>query len=224
MNPVPLSPITRRALWAAPLAAGAAAVTFRNLYRTDSLPAAESATDREITIVRFDDRGQRIESARVERVVHSDAEWRALLTPQQYYVTRQRQTDPAFSGSMFRLHEPGLFRCICCGEALFSSDSKYDSGTGWPSFTAPIAMENLRTRREPLGMLALGIEVVCARCGAHLGHVFNDGPAPGHLRYCINESSLRFVAASSVRASAIRAASEPHDSAPPGCPLGPAGF
>ena len=124
--------------------------------------------------------------------MHSEAEWRELLSPQQYYVTRQGRTDPAFSGTYYRLQESGLFRCICCGEALFDSSAKYDSGTGWPSFRAPIAMENLRTRREPSATLAAGIEVVCARCGAHLGHVFDDGPRPGHLRYCINESALRF--------------------------------
>jgi len=111
-----------------------------------------------------------------------------------YAVTRQRQTDPAFSGTLYRTHQPGLFRYVCCGEALFISDAKYNSGTGWPSFWAPIAAENLRTRKEPGISLASGVEVICARCRAHLGHIFNDGASPTHLRYCINESSLRFVA------------------------------
>jgi peptide-methionine (R)-S-oxide reductase len=197
MKPVDARQITRRSLWIAPVGlAGAAIVVIRNQNRIGDLPDAvtDSEADREVTVARFDDTGAGLGMVRASRVIRSNDEWRAALSPQQYSVTRQRQTDPAFTGTFFQAHARGLFRCIACGEALFSSDAKYDSGTGWPSFWAPIAKENLRTRPEPGVTLASGIEVICARCGAHLGHVFNDGPKPTHLRYCINESSLRFVA------------------------------
>ena len=118
---------------------------------------------------------------------------RVQLSAEQYYVTRRRQTDTPFTGTYYRLERHGLFRCICCTTALFRSQEKYDSGTGWPSFWAPIAKENVRVRAEGNLTLSSGLEVVCRRCDAHLGHVFDDGPAPANLRYCINESALRFV-------------------------------
>jgi peptide-methionine (R)-S-oxide reductase len=193
---VPARPITRRAMWTGFGLAGAAVILIRDRDRTAALPAAdtESDADQEVAIVRFDDSGTNVGLIHVKRVTRPEPEWRELLTPQQYTVTRQQQTDPAFSGTLYRVHERGLFRCICCGDALFSSDAKYDSGTGWPSFWTPVANENLRTRQELFATLATGIEVICVRCRAHLGHVFNDGPPPTHLRYCINESSLHFVA------------------------------
>jgi peptide-methionine (R)-S-oxide reductase len=155
------------------------------------LPVGDSGAD--FTLIQFDDKGSRLGPVAAHRIVKSDEEWSKLLTPQQFYVTRHAQTDPSFSGTYFRMHQAGLFRCICCGTALFSSEAKYDSGTGWPSFWAPIALENLR--REEGSSLYIGIEVMCRACDAHLGHIFDDGPAPTHLRYCINESSLKFVAA-----------------------------
>lgn len=124
-----------------------------------------------------------------EKVVKSDAEWRAQLTPEQYRIVRQKGTEPPFTGAYEKTKTPGVYRCVACGEPLFSSDHKYESSCGWPSFTDPIAADNVETERDTShGMIRT--EVHCARCEAHLGHVFPDGPGPKGLRYCINSASL----------------------------------
>jgi len=182
--------VRRRALLIAPFAfAGLVAVSSR---KSSSKDKSEKDMDQEVTVVEFDDDGEKKGPAKVRRVTHSDAEWRKVLSNEEYYVTRKQSTDMPFTGTYYKMHDPGMFRCKCCGNALFSSDAKFDSGTGWPSFTEPIASENVDTHKDT-SMFMERTEVICKECEAHLGHVFDDGPGPTGARYCINESALRFV-------------------------------
>ena len=176
---------------AASAVAGGLLWSLRTPVVRGAAPTARG-TPGEVTIVQFSDDGKRLQKVRLAKVVKSEEDWKKMLSPLAFDITRHADTERAFTGQYWNLHEKGLYRCVCCDIALFSSDTKFESGTGWPSFWAPIAEENVRKERDAsLGMIREAVN--CTLCDAHLGHVFDDGPPPTGLRYCMNSASLKFV-------------------------------
>jgi peptide-methionine (R)-S-oxide reductase len=183
-----------RRVFLSSLGAAVGGVALWSLRRPRVIEAAAKTEPAEVMIVQFSDAGKRLEKVKIARVVKSEAEWRKQLPSGVFEITRHADTEIAYSGKLLNEHEKGVFRCICCDNALFSSETKFDSGTGWPSFWEPIAKENVRETSD----LSIGMErtaVACTECDAHLGHVFDDGPRPTGLRYCMNSASLRFAKA-----------------------------
>ncbi|MEF3366315.1 peptide-methionine (R)-S-oxide reductase MsrB [Methylocystis sp. 9N] len=157
-----------------------------------AIPVRKADAGERVEIETFDANGKSLGLSRVEKVVKSDAEWRAQLSPLAFEVTRKEGTERAYTGPYWNDHADGLYRCVCCDTALFDSKAKYDSGTGWPSFFSPISKLNVvESVDNSYGMRRVAVS--CKRCDAHLGHVFTDGPRPTGLRYCMNGVALRFV-------------------------------
>jgi peptide-methionine (R)-S-oxide reductase len=180
---------------------GAAVVITAGVLALRNGPGVEASvavhgTPGEVTIVEYSDDGTKIGSRTVAKLVKTDGEWFRQLGKNSFQIARQADTEMPFSGVSWKEHGKGIYRCICCDNALFSSTTKFESGTGWPSFWAPLAKENVQEITDSsLGMDRT--EVRCALCDGHLGHVFNDGPQPTGLRYCMNSASMRFVKAAS---------------------------
>ena len=177
--------------------AAAAGLAYGYLQRSEPARAAAPTVDlpKKVSIVEFSDSGQRKRVVSLATVIKTEDQWRKQLSPDSFEVTRHAATESPYTNENPNQHAKGVFRCICCDTALFDSSTKFESGTGWPSFWAPIAKENiLETTDNSFGMVRTAVS--CRRCDAHLGHVFDDGPPPTGLRYCMNSVAMRFAGAS----------------------------
>jgi peptide-methionine (R)-S-oxide reductase len=175
------------------ITAGAALVALAwASTRRSATAAANPATSGPVTIVPFTDAGVRLAPVTLPKVVKTDDEWKKQLDATQFNVARQEGTERPFTGSAWNLHDKGLYRCVCCATPLFDSETKFESGTGWPSFWQPVAKENV-VETTDRSLLMVRTAVSCRLCDAHLGHVFDDGPKPTGLRYCMNSAAMKFV-------------------------------
>jgi peptide-methionine (R)-S-oxide reductase len=184
--------MNRRTMLTLTVLGGAGLLACRDNEAASAADDAPTGTPALVPIVEFSDDGTRLGEKQLPKVVKSAAEWRKQLSKTSFDVTRREDTEFPFTGATWNNHQKGLYRCICCDTALFSSDTKFESGTGWPSFWQPIDKQNIVERVDrSIGMVRTAVS--CRRCDGHLGHVFDDGPRPTGLRYCMNSAAMRFV-------------------------------
>ena len=184
--------MNRRTMLAMSAAGGVGLVVWHRMGIPSVDAGSPPGAPKVVSIVDYSDAGVRGSVSEVPKLVKTEPEWRRQLTPIEFQVTRRSGTERPFSGATWNLHDKGLYRCVCCGTALFSSDTKFESHTGWPSFWAPLDKRNIEEHSDwTIGIVRTAVS--CRRCDAHLGHVFDDGPQPTGLRYCMNSAAMRFV-------------------------------